>query len=59
MKQIERILIKLLIIQFFILLFVQCVVLQSEFAPYVTKVSYYEGVVKESLPELMETLKFW
>ncbi|GMB07852.1 hypothetical protein EDD69_101156 [Thermolongibacillus altinsuensis] len=55
MKTIERILWKLVLIQFIFLLLAQFLLLYTPFAPYVVKVVQYEGVTKNSMTKAVET----
>lgn len=57
MKVFERLLLKVIILQFIFLIIAQLMVLHTSVAPYVSKISYYEGVVKQKLPEVIETLQ--
>ncbi|MCZ0754417.1 YpfB family protein [Anoxybacillus sp. J5B_2022] len=55
MKRIERILLKIVIVQFLFLLLAQCLILYTPFAPYVAKVYEYEGVIKQEKTKTIET----
>ncbi|WLR53244.1 DUF5359 family protein [Bacillus tianshenii] len=52
----ERILIKLLCIHAFVLLIAQILLLYTPFSPHLTKVTLYEGVVKQEKPPVVETI---
>ncbi|WP_299088302.1 YpfB family protein [uncultured Metabacillus sp.] len=55
MKRLERILIKLIIIQFIVLLCAQLLIQQSTIQPYLSRVVQYEGVNKITISEWLET----
>ncbi|MDQ0232940.1 YpfB family protein [Metabacillus malikii] len=55
MKRFERILIKLIVIQFIVLLCSQLLIQQSAIKPYLSKVVQYEGVNKQTITEWLET----
>ncbi|WP_027408603.1 YpfB family protein [Anoxybacteroides tepidamans] len=55
MKRIERILLKIVIVQFLFLLLAQCLLLYTPLAPYVNKVYEYEGVTKQEKTKTIET----
>lgn len=55
MKNVERMLWKLAIIQFIFLLLAQFIVSHSSLAPYIVKVVHYEGVIKNSETKTIET----
>ncbi|ANB58536.1 hypothetical protein GFC29_1500 [Anoxybacillus sp. B7M1] len=55
MKRMERILLKIVIVQLLFLLLAQCLLLYTPLAPYVTKVYEYEGVSKQEKTKTMET----
>jgi hypothetical protein len=55
MKSIERILIKLAIIQFIFLLIAQSVLLYSDYGSYFSKIIQYEGVTKNNFSKIIET----
>lgn len=55
MKRFERILIKLIIIQFVALVCAQLLIQQSTFQPYLSRVVQYEGVNKLTITEWLET----
>ncbi|MFC3882742.1 YpfB family protein [Bacillus songklensis] len=55
MKSIERILIKLAIIQFIFLLIAQIVLLYSDYGSYFSKIIQYEGVTKNNFSKIIET----
>jgi hypothetical protein len=55
MKAIERILIKLAIIQFIFLCIAQSLILYSDYASYFSKIVQYEGVVKNNFSKIIET----
>ncbi|MFN2745570.1 MULTISPECIES: YpfB family protein [Bacillus] len=57
MKTIERILLKILIVQGLILLCVQLLFHFSKAEPYLSKVVQYEGVNKMKIGEWIETFK--
>jgi hypothetical protein len=57
MKRTERILIKLIIMQFIFLLLSQALLTQETAARYLSKVVYYEGVTKGVLTNILETSK--
>jgi hypothetical protein len=54
-KRIERILLKLVVIQFIFLLIVQFVLLYTPFFPYLGKIYEYEGVAKNHITKTLET----
>ncbi|MCC3358302.1 YpfB family protein [Bacillus sp. REN16] len=56
MKNFERILIKLAIIQFVFLLVAQAIILYSPLTPYITRMIEYEGVDKSDTTKTIETL---
>jgi hypothetical protein len=56
MKRFEQLLTKVVLLQFIFLIIAQLLVLNTPFAPYVNKISYYEGVVRQKLPEIIETI---
>ncbi|WP_226666898.1 DUF5359 family protein [Metabacillus litoralis] len=55
MKRLDRILIKLIIIQFIILICAQVLVQQNHIQPYLSRVVQYEGVNKITITEWLET----
>ncbi|MBB3906639.1 DUF5359 family protein [Anoxybacillus rupiensis] len=55
MKRMERILLKIVIVQLLFLLLAQCLLLYTPLAPYVTKVYEYEGVSKQEKTKTIET----
>ncbi len=55
MKRFERILIKLVIIQFVFLLLAQGILLYSPLSPYLSKMIDYEGVNKSESTQTVET----
>ncbi|MFX3624755.1 MAG: DUF5359 family protein [Ectobacillus sp.] len=55
MKNVERILIKLAIIQLLFLLLGQALLTQEHFARHLSKVVYYEGVTKGVVTNVLET----
>lgn len=55
MKRIERILLKIVIVQFVCLLLAQWVLLYTPLAPYVAKVYEYEGVTTNEKTKTVET----
>ncbi|MCA1030539.1 YpfB family protein [Bacillus timonensis] len=56
MKRFERVLIKLVFIQFVFLIVAQLLLLYSPFTPFLTKVIDYEGVNKQEQTKTIETL---
>ncbi|MEH7236877.1 YpfB family protein [Bacillus sp. JJ1562] len=56
MKNFERILIKLALIQFIFLLVAQAIILYSPLTPYITRMIEYEGVDKADKTKTIETL---
>ncbi|WP_201713337.1 YpfB family protein [Rossellomorea arthrocnemi] len=56
MKRVERILIKLAIMHFILLLAVQFVFHQMNILPELHKIVFYEGVEKMEYSEIVETL---
>jgi hypothetical protein len=56
MKRVERILIKLAIMHFILLLAVQFVFHQMNILPELHKIIFYEGVEKMEYSEIVETL---
>jgi len=56
MKRFERILLKLIIIQFVFLLLAQIIILYTPFAPYVARIYEYEGVHKNERTKTLETI---
>ncbi|WP_453995376.1 YpfB family protein [Bacillus nitroreducens] len=56
MKNLERVLIKLAIIQFIFLLVAQAIILYSPLTPYITRMIEYEGVDKTDPTKTVETL---
>jgi hypothetical protein len=54
-KRIERILLKLVVIQFIFLLIVQFIILYTPFSPYLGKIYDYEGVSKNGVTKTIET----
>lgn len=57
MKRVEHFIIKLVMIQFLLLLLVQLLLMQPRIAPYLSKVVYYEGVTKGAVTKTLETGK--
>ncbi|QNF30695.1 MULTISPECIES: YpfB family protein [Metabacillus] len=55
MKRFERILIKLIVIQFVALVCAQLLIQQSTIQPYLSRVVQYEGVNKITITEWLET----
>jgi hypothetical protein len=55
-KRIERILLKLVIIQCIFLFIAQCLLLYTPFAPYLGKIYEYEGVSKQEKTKTIETI---
>ena len=55
MKRVERILIKLLLVQLLSLLIAQGLLLHSQVSPYLTKIVDYEGVAKNNFTKVIET----
>ncbi|MFT4413117.1 YpfB family protein [Fredinandcohnia humi] len=55
MKNFERILIKLAIIQFIFLLLSQAILLYSPLTPYITRMVEYEGVNQSETTKTIET----
>jgi hypothetical protein len=55
MKRFERILIKLIVIQFVALVCAQLLIQQSAIQPYLSRVVQYEGVNKITITEWLET----
>ncbi|MBM7604448.1 hypothetical protein FS935_03705 [Metabacillus litoralis] len=55
MKRLDRILIKLIVIQFIILICAQILVQQNNIQPYLSRVVQYEGVNKITITEWLET----
>ena len=55
MKSIERILIKLAVIQFIFLLVAQGVLLYTDYGTYFSKMIQYEGVTKNNFSKIIET----
>jgi Family of unknown function (DUF5359) len=54
-KRIERILLKLVVIQFMFLLIAQFIILYTPFFPYLGKIYEYEGVSKNHVTKTIET----
>ncbi|KUP06594.1 hypothetical protein Q73_08260 [Bacillus coahuilensis m2-6] len=54
MKNFERMLIKIVIVQFFLLLFVQFFLLQRDELSTLQKITYYEGVFNHNVKEVIE-----
>lgn len=57
MKHIERIIGKIILIQVIFLIIAQIIVLHTAYTPYVSKLVNYEGVVKQNMPEVIETIE--
>jgi hypothetical protein len=55
MKSMERILIKLAIIQFIFLLIAQSLILYSDYGSYFSEIIQYEGVAKNNFSKIIET----
>jgi len=55
MKFIERVLLKIIIIQFFILFFSQIFFHQWKAFPELQQITQYEGVVENNLTKILET----
>ncbi|MBM7701703.1 YpfB family protein [Metabacillus iocasae] len=55
MRRIERILVKLVIIQFAFLIIAQAILLTSNHSTYFSKVIQYEGVAKNNFNKIIET----
>ncbi len=55
MKRFDRILLKLIVIQFVILVFTQLLIQQKSIQPYLSRVVQYEGVNKLTITEWLET----
>jgi hypothetical protein len=57
MKKVERLLIKVVIIQFIFLLFAQLFFHQFDVLPQVKQLTKYEGVNKNTYTEILETFQ--
>ncbi|WP_175639716.1 YpfB family protein [Metabacillus schmidteae] len=55
MERVERILIKLIVIQFIALVCAQLLIQNSHVQPYLSRVVQYEGVNKMTITEWLET----
>lgn len=55
MKFLDRVLLKIIIIQFFILLFTQVFFHQWNVLPELQQITQYEGVTENNLSEILET----
>lgn len=55
MKRIERILVKLVVIQFICLVLAQIIMMNQDISPFLSKVVQYEGVTKDSFSKVIET----
>jgi hypothetical protein len=55
MKHFERILVKLVVVQFICLVIAQVVMTNHQLSPYLSKVIEYEGVTKDSFSKVVET----
>lgn len=55
MKHIERILLKVVIIQFICLVLAQVVMMNQHISPFLSKVIHYEGVTKDTYTRVIET----
>ncbi|WP_198025718.1 YpfB family protein [Bacillus sp. J37] len=55
MERVERILIKLIVIQFIALVCAQLLIQNSQVQPYLSRVVQYEGVNKITITEWLET----
>lgn len=58
MKRFERILIKLIVIQFIALVFAQFLIQQPSIQPYFSRMVQYEGVNKITITEWLETFSW-
>ncbi|WP_161486813.1 DUF5359 family protein [Bacillus gaemokensis] len=57
MKIIERVLIRILLIQFILLCIVQILFMQESMVRYVSKIVYYEGVIREKPTDTLQVNK--
>jgi hypothetical protein len=55
MKHLERIIVKLVVIQIIFLLIAQFIMTNNQLSPYLSKVIEYEGVTKDSYSKVVET----
>jgi hypothetical protein len=55
MKRLERILVKLVVIQLICLVVAQIIMLNNQISPFLSKVIQYEGVTKDSFTKVVET----
>lgn len=56
MKKVEKYIIKLLILHFIFLFIGQYLISNEEIAPFVSKMIYYEGVMRDQHTEIIETM---
>jgi hypothetical protein len=57
MNTMERIIGKIVIFQLIFLIIAQFIVLHTSITPLVSKLSQYEGIVKQKLPDVIETIE--
>ncbi|MDM5154120.1 YpfB family protein [Bacillus sp. DX1.1] len=57
MKNVEKILIRILLIQSICLCIVQLLFMQESTAKYLSKIVYYEGVIKENVTNILQVNK--
>jgi hypothetical protein len=55
MKRLERILVKLVVIQLICLVVAQIIMMNNQISPFLSKVIQYEGVTKDSFTKVVET----
>ncbi|MBM7661225.1 hypothetical protein JOC85_001997 [Bacillus mesophilus] len=55
MKHVERIIVKLVVIQIICLVIAQFIMTNHQLSPYLSKVIEYEGVTKDSYSKVVET----
>ncbi|WP_456278522.1 YpfB family protein [Bacillus sp. AK128] len=55
MKNIERVLVKLVVVQIICLVIAQVIMTNHQLSPYLSKVVEYEGVTKDSYSKVVET----
>ncbi|NSL52317.1 YpfB family protein [Calidifontibacillus erzurumensis] len=56
MKKVEKYIIKFLILHFIFLIIGQCLISNKQLAPFVSKMIYYEGVMRDEHTEIIETM---
>ncbi len=56
MKTVEKYIYKFVILHLIFLIIGQCLISNETLAPYLSKIVYYEGVMKDQYSEIVETM---